>query len=107
MTHTIAAESLAFGPHEDVGVGGHFLGAAHTLECFRDCCYRPLLSSSDAYERWMRNGGKDTAERAGEIATHKHEEYEEYEEHEGPAMDPVICEELDAYVIRRREELGD
>lgn len=49
----------------------------------------------------MRNGGKDTAERAGEIATHKHEEYEE------PAMDPVICEELDAHVIRRREELGD
>lgn len=45
MTHTIAAESLAFGAYEDAGVGGHFLGAAHTLECFRDCFYRPLLSS--------------------------------------------------------------
>jgi trimethylamine--corrinoid protein Co-methyltransferase len=101
MTHTIAAEWLAFGAYEDAGVGGHFLGAAHTLEGFRDCFYRPLLSSSYAYERWMRNGGKDTAERAGEIGTHTHGEHEE------PAMDPVSCEELDAYVIRRREEFGD
>ena len=38
--------SLAFGAHEEVGHGGHFLGAAHTMERFRECFYRPLLSSS-------------------------------------------------------------
>jgi len=27
--------SLAFGAHEEVGHGGHFLGAMHTMECFR------------------------------------------------------------------------
>jgi len=40
-----------------VGHGGHFLGAAHTMERFRTCFYRPMLSSSKNYERWMRDGG--------------------------------------------------
>ena len=59
--------SLAFGAHEEVGHGGHFLGAAHTMERFRECFYRPLLSSTANYERWLKQGGKDTAARAGEI----------------------------------------
>ncbi len=50
-------DSLAFGAHEEVGHGGHFLGAMHTMERFRTCFYRPFLSSSDNYERWIRNGG--------------------------------------------------
>ncbi len=50
--------SLAYGAHQEVGHGGHFLGAAHTLERFRDCFYRPLLSSTENFERWARNGGK-------------------------------------------------
>ena len=59
--------SLAFGAHEEVGHGGHFLGAAHTMERFRECFYRPLLSSTANYERWLQLGGKDTTARAGEI----------------------------------------
>ena len=35
--------ALAFGAHEEVGHGGHFLGAAHTMERFRD-----LLLPADA-----------------------------------------------------------
>ena len=57
--------SMAFGAHEEVGHGGHFLGAMHTMERFRTCFYRPFLNSSENYERWMRNGAKDTAVRAG------------------------------------------
>src|SRR5688572_29933872 len=59
--------SLAFGAHQEVGQGGHFLGAAHTLERFRDCFYRPLLSSTENFDRWTRNGGMDAAARAGRI----------------------------------------
>ena len=69
--------SLAFGAHQEVGQGGHFLGAAHTLERFRECFYRPLLSSTENFDRWTRNGGKDAAERAGEIWRRTLEEYEE------------------------------
>src|SRR4029079_12199965 len=59
--------SLAFGAHEEVGPGGHFLGAAHPLERFRECFYRPLLSSTENFERWKRLGERDATARAGEI----------------------------------------
>jgi trimethylamine---corrinoid protein Co-methyltransferase len=93
--------SMAFDAHQEVGHGGHFLGAQHTMERFRTCFYRPMLSSSENYERWMRNGAKDTATRAGELYKKKLDEYET------PPLDESIREELEAYVTRRRKELGD
>jgi len=93
--------SLAFGAHEEVGAGGHFLGAAHTLERFRDCFYRPLLSSTENFERWKRLGERDATARAGEIWRQKLEDYEP------PAIDPGLRQELAGYVARRRTELGD
>jgi trimethylamine---corrinoid protein Co-methyltransferase len=93
--------SMAFDAHQEVGHGGHFLGAAHTMERFRTCFYRPFLSSSENYERWMRNGAKDTAMRAAEIYKKRLAEYEP------PPLDDAIREELEAYVVRRRAELGD
>jgi len=91
--------SLAFDAHLEVGHGGHFLGAAHTMERFRDCFYRPLLSSSENFERWTRNGAKNTAVRANEIAHKKIEEYEM------PPMDDAIKAELDEFVQKRKQEL--
>src|SRR5260370_25395613 len=73
----IDEESLAFGAHEEVGSGGHFLGAAHTLERFRECFYRPLLSSTENFDRWTRNGGLDAAARAGKIRRDTLERYQE------------------------------
>jgi trimethylamine--corrinoid protein Co-methyltransferase len=93
--------SLAFGAHEEVGAGGHFLGAMHTLERFRECFYRPLLSSTENFDRWSRNGGRDAAERAGEIWRRTVEEYEQ------PPIDEGIDAELQEFVTRRRAELGD
>jgi trimethylamine--corrinoid protein Co-methyltransferase len=93
--------SMAFDAHQEVGHGGHFLGAMHTMERFRTCFYRPLLSSSENYERWMRNGGKDANDRAAEAYQKTLADYEE------PPLDDAIREELQEYVIRRRAELGD
>jgi trimethylamine---corrinoid protein Co-methyltransferase len=93
--------SLAFDAHLEVGQGGHFLGAAHTLERFRDCFYRPLLSSTENFERWNRLGARDATERAGEIWRATLEEYEQ------PPLDEGVRAELEAYVTRRRSELGD
>jgi trimethylamine--corrinoid protein Co-methyltransferase len=97
----INEETLAYGAHQEVGQGGHFLGAAHTLERFRECFYRPLLSSTENYERWQRNGGNDAAARASDIWRKTLEEYEE------PELEPDLKAELKAYVDRRRTELGD
>ena len=94
-------EALAFSAHEEVGAGGHFLGAVHTLERFRECFYRPLLSSTANYERWGRDGGKDAAARATDIYKKTLEEYVE------PELDPGLKAELKGYVDRRRKELGD
>ena len=101
MPLEVTDETLAFSAHEEVGHGGHFLGAAHTLERFRDCFYRPLLSSTENFERWKRLGARDTAVRAGEIWRATLENYEK------PPLDPAIEEELAEYVTRRRAELGD
>ena len=97
----ITEESMAFGAHEEVGHGGHFLGAMHTMERFRTCFYRPFLNSSDNYERWMRGGGVDTRARASAIWQKRLEEYEQ------PPLDDGIRAELEDYVNRRRTELGD
>jgi trimethylamine--corrinoid protein Co-methyltransferase len=93
--------SLAFDAHEEVGHGGHFLGAMHTMERFRTCFYRPMLSSSENYERWLRNGGVDAAGRAARIYRKRLEEYDP------PPLDDGIRAELEEYVVRRRRELGD
>ncbi|MFZ0323161.1 MAG: trimethylamine methyltransferase family protein [Actinomycetes bacterium] len=97
----ITDEDLAFDAHQEVGHGGHFLGAMHTMERFRTCFYRPFLSSSDNFERWKKNGAKDTATRATEIYEKRLEDYEQ------PPLDDSIREELEDYVLRRRAELGD
>jgi trimethylamine---corrinoid protein Co-methyltransferase len=93
--------SLAFGAHDEVRHGGHFLGAAHTMERFRECFYRPLLSSTANYERWLRLGGLDATARATEICAKTLEGYEQ------PPLDEAIDTELREYVARRRAELGD
>ena len=93
--------SLAFSAHEEVGSGGHFLGAVHTLERFRECFYRPLLSSTENFDRWTRMGGRDATERAGEIWRATLESYEQ------PPIDEGVRAALEEFVVRRRAELGD
>jgi trimethylamine--corrinoid protein Co-methyltransferase len=93
--------SLAFDAHAEVGAGGHFLGAMHTMERFRTCFYRPFLNSSDNYERWVTRGALDTADRAAAIWQRTLEDYQ------APPMDDGVRAELEEYVDRRRAELGD
>jgi trimethylamine---corrinoid protein Co-methyltransferase len=97
----IDEEALAYSAHQEVGQGGHFLGAAHTLERFRECFYRPLVSSTENFERWNNKGASDTAARAGEIWKKTLEEYEK------PPIEAELEAELKAFVDRRRTELGD
>jgi trimethylamine--corrinoid protein Co-methyltransferase len=97
----IDEDSLAFSAHEEVGSGGHFLGAAHTLEHFRTCFYRPLLSSTENFDRWTKNGGADAAERAARIYQETLDNYEQ------PPIDDAVRDQLRDYVARRRIELGD
>ena len=93
--------SLGFDAHVEVGHGGHFLGAAHTMERFRTCFYRPFLSSADNFERWTSRGSLDTAARASQVVETRLEGYQQ------PPLDEAIHAELVDFVTRRRAELGD
>jgi trimethylamine--corrinoid protein Co-methyltransferase len=71
------------------------------MERFRECFYRPLLSSTANYERWLKLGGKDATARAAEICAKTLDGYQQ------PPLDDAIRAELEEYVTRRRAELGD
>jgi trimethylamine--corrinoid protein Co-methyltransferase len=91
---------LGFDAIKGVATGGHFFGEPHTMERYEHAFYRPLVSNWQNYENWQIAGGKDATQRATDIWKNALKEYVE------PAMDPAIREELDAYVDRRRAEIG-
>jgi trimethylamine--corrinoid protein Co-methyltransferase len=93
--------AIAFDAHVEVGHGGHFFGAAHTLERFRDCFWRPTVGSTDNFDRWTRGGSLDHAARAAERWRAMLEGYER------PPLDDAVEQELVEFVERRAAELGD
>jgi trimethylamine--corrinoid protein Co-methyltransferase len=84
-----------------VPTGGHFFGEAHTLERYSTAFYQPMLSNWQNYEAWQEAGGLDATQRATRLWKKALAEYQE------PPMDPAIREELDAYVAKRKEQIGD
>ena len=95
-----ADDDLGFDAIRDVPAGGHFFGSAHTMSRYETAFYQPMLSNWQNYGSWQEAGGRDALERATDIWQHALRDYEE------PALDPGIREELDAYVARRRQEIG-
>ena len=93
--------SLAFGAHVEVGHGGHFFGAEHTLERFRECFWRPTVATTDNFDRWTRGGSLDHAARASARWRELLDSYEP------PPLDKSVEEELVEFVERRAVELGD
>ena len=98
----INEETMAFADHEEVGQGpgANFFASPYTLEHFRDCFYRPMLSTTENFTRYSRHG-KDATARATDIW---HATIEAYEP---PPLDDGQRQELDEFVARRRKELGD
>lgn len=93
-------DELGFETIGSVPTGGHFFGTEHTLQRYESAFYQPMLSDWTNYGGWEAAGAKDALTRATALWQRALEEYEE------PVMDPAIREELDAYVARRRDEIG-
>jgi trimethylamine--corrinoid protein Co-methyltransferase len=93
-------DELGFEAIRSVPTGGHFFGTEHTMARYETAFYQPMLSNWQNYGAWQEAGGHDALDRATAIWQQALREYEE------PVMDPAIREELDAYVARRREEIG-
>jgi len=97
---SVTDPDLAFAAIAEVAPGGHYFGAAHTLDRYENAFYDPLVSNWQNYESWQMQGSHDATMRATGIWKQALSEYE------APSMDPAIREELDAYVTHRRAEIG-
>jgi trimethylamine--corrinoid protein Co-methyltransferase len=93
-------DALGLDAIREVGPGGHFFGAAHTLARYETAFYTPMLSDWRNFETWREAGGLTAAQRANAIWKQILAEYIP------PAIDPGIDEALREYVTRRREEGG-
>ncbi|MEO5759571.1 MAG: trimethylamine methyltransferase family protein, partial [Mesorhizobium sp.] len=60
----------------------------------------PMLSNWQNYEAWQEAGGLDATARATRLWKKALEDYVE------PVMDIAIREELEAYMAKRREAIG-
>jgi trimethylamine--corrinoid protein Co-methyltransferase len=92
---TLAVEAI-----REVGAGGHFFGASHTMDRYETAFYTPLISNWDNHPQWLERGGVQTRERANTVWKQMLAEYEQ------PALDPAVDEALRAFMARRREEGG-
>ena len=84
----------------EVGPGGHFFGAAHTLSRYSNAFYAPMVSDWRNNQQWLAAGKPDAFQRANTVYKQALAEYRE------PHLDPAIREELDAFVERRKREGG-
>ena len=56
--------SLGWDALEEVNPGGHFFGAEHTMQRYRDAFYPPLVADLGNFGSWQEAGGKTSTERA-------------------------------------------
>lgn len=96
----VTEETLGLDAMREVGPGGHYFGAAHTLARYETAFYAPILSDWRNFETWAEDGSRTATDRANTIFKQLLTEYEP------PAIDPAVAEELDAFVARRTAEGG-
>ncbi len=96
----LSEDELGIDAIAEVGPAGHFFGAAHTLARYETAFYKPILSDRSNFENWHANGAKTATQRANEIWKQLLLGYQK------PPIDPAVEEELEAYVAKRKEDIG-
>ncbi len=83
-----------------IGPGGHYLGDSFTLKHFKEAFIAPDLLDYQSYEQWLAVGSEDLAQRARKKAKAMLKNYQP------PELDPIVRDELDAYVGKRQTEIS-
>jgi trimethylamine--corrinoid protein Co-methyltransferase len=96
----VSEATLGLDAIAEVGPGGHFFGAAHTMARYETAFYAPILSDWRNFETWEEAGAETATHRANRLYKKLLAEYQP------PPLDPGIREELAAFVARRKEEGG-
>ena len=93
-------DALGLEAIREVGPGGHFFGAAHTLARYSQAFYAPLISDWRNFQQWTAAGQPQAHQKANQLYRQALALYEQ------PPIDAAIAEELAAFVSRRKEEGG-
>jgi trimethylamine--corrinoid protein Co-methyltransferase len=84
----------------EVGPGGHFFGAQHTLARYTNAFYSPIVSDWRNNQQWLAAGKPEAWQKANAVWKQALADYQE------PAIDPAIRDELNAFVEKRKSEGG-
>ena len=84
----------------EVGPGGHFFGAAHTMDRYTSAFYVPLLSDWSNFGAWTAAGSREALARAHETMTALIADYVP------PPLDPARAEAVADFVAQRKAEGG-
>lgn len=95
----ISEDTLALETIAEVGPGGYFLEAAHTLSHYREAHFIPQVSLRKPYDQWLAEGAMDTVERASQRCREMLEDYVK------PPIDPGVAGQLHDFVARRMDQL--
>ncbi len=93
-------DEFGFEAIAEVGPGGHFFGAAHTMARYRTAFYQPLLSDWRNFESWQEAGAQTATQRANGIWKTLLANYQP-----PPLADKVVAE-LDRFIASRKAEIG-
>jgi trimethylamine--corrinoid protein Co-methyltransferase len=91
---------LAFDAIREVGSSGHCFGCDHTQSRYRTAFYSPFLSDWRNFESWQEAGSETVLERANKLWKQLIKEYTP------PPMEESLRDELEAFVIKRKQEGG-
>jgi trimethylamine--corrinoid protein Co-methyltransferase len=94
-------EEMGFSAMEEVGPGGHFFGAQHTLQRYASAFYQPLISDWRSFPSWEAAGRPTAEKKANALWKQALAEYQP------PPLDPASLEAIDAFVARRVGEGGE
>jgi trimethylamine--corrinoid protein Co-methyltransferase len=93
-------DALGIDAIREVGPGGHFFGAAHTLARYETAFYAPMISDWRNNQQWLAAGKPEAWQKANQLYKQALADYRE------PAMDAGVRAELDDFVERRKREGG-
>jgi trimethylamine--corrinoid protein Co-methyltransferase len=97
----VSEAALGFDAIAAIPPGGHFFGAAHTLERFETAFHHSNITDLRPFETWAEDGAKTATQRANRIWKSLLARYEP------PPLDAAASEAIDAFVDRRKAEIAE
>ena len=97
----VSKDTMGFDAIMEVGPGGHFFGAAQTMERYSSAFYAPLISDWRNFPQWQAAGSPQAHQKANALWKQALAEYET------PYLEPSRLEAIDAFVAKRTQEGGE